>query len=182
MACRRRAASDSASTGSPWFSRAATTSATSSSFPLCGNGLRSSRRGAPDGLDHVGEDVVERACGRPIDRRTDLLDRRLAVERVLDAESVDLVVGDEAQLRPGAGELADPLRQLDDRHALGGADVEHGAGKLGALHQAAQRPDRVGDVAERPGLRTVAVPWTFVTIVWTGCSTIRRTPTAAARW
>ena len=29
---------------------------------------------------------------------------------------------------------------------------------------------------------TVSVPWTFVTIVCTGCSTIRRTPTAAARW
>ena len=29
---------------------------------------------------------------------------------------------------------------------------------------------------------TVSVPCTFVTIVWTGCSTIRRTPTAAARW
>ena len=29
---------------------------------------------------------------------------------------------------------------------------------------------------------TVSVPWTFVTIVCTGCSTISRTPTAAARW
>ena len=29
---------------------------------------------------------------------------------------------------------------------------------------------------------TFSVPWMFVTSVCTGCSTIRRTPTAAARW
>ncbi len=29
---------------------------------------------------------------------------------------------------------------------------------------------------------TTSVPWTLVSIVWTGCSTISFTPTAAARW
>src|SRR2546421_10509524 len=54
-------------------------------------GSRDFRRG-PDVVDHIGEDSVQVAGGTPPDRLSDLLDRRLTVERVLDSEAVDLVV------------------------------------------------------------------------------------------
>ena len=53
----------------------------------------------PRERDHVREDLVERPLRRPADCGADLLDRRNAVERVLDPEPVDPVVRNGDELR-----------------------------------------------------------------------------------
>ena len=47
---------------------------------------------------NVASQTIQAALGLPADRGADLLDRRLAVERVLDPVAVDLVVRDEDEL------------------------------------------------------------------------------------
>ena len=71
-------------------------------FWALGERLVDDRR-RPDVRDHVGEDLVERPRRLPADRAGHLLDRRLAVEHVLDALPVDLVVRDVDDVGVGAG-------------------------------------------------------------------------------
>src|SRR5262245_42987596 len=107
--------------------------------------------------DHVGKDAVEVPLGHPPDRLADLPDRRLAVEGVLDALLVDLVVRDEDDLGVAAGRLLHAVGEVEDPHALRGADVEDVARDLARVHQPREGADRVGDVAERARLRAVTV-------------------------
>src|SRR4051794_13798982 len=82
----------------------------------------------PDVLDDVGEDRVEGARVMPADLRADLLDRRYAVQHVLDAEAVDAVVGDELDGGARVRQRDDLLRKVEDADAVGGADVVDLAG------------------------------------------------------
>src|SRR5690242_16517505 len=95
--------------------------------------------------------------GAPGDRAGDLVDRRLAVEHVFDPLSVDLVVGDVRELRARLRQLADALRKLEDRDALGRADVEDLTRDLAGVHQPLKPANRVLHVAEAARLRAVTV-------------------------
>src|SRR3954470_15152815 len=117
---------------------------------LSGDG-RSPRR------DHVREDSVEVVLGSPPDSRPDLLGRRNPVEHVLDSLAVDAVVGDEDLLRGRARGGEDTVGQRADGDPLGRADVEDLAADGALVHQAFQRADRVGNMAEAPRLSAVAM-------------------------
>src|SRR4051812_17079378 len=108
-------------------------------------------------VDHVIEDPTHVEGRPPSGSRLDLPNRRLPVEGVLDSDSVDLVVGNKAELGTGAGQLADTLREVEDLDPIGGADVENLARDRVLVHQAVQRPNRVGDVTERASLRPVTM-------------------------
>ncbi len=108
-------------------------------------------------LDHVGEDLVERAGRLPADRAGDLVDRGLPVEHVLDPLAVDLVVRHIDDLRGRARQLDHAPRELVDRDALGRADVQDLARHRRRVHQPRERADRVLHVAEAARLRAVAV-------------------------
>src|SRR5438067_5749250 len=118
--------------------------------------LELGRRGASV-LDDIGDDLVERPRRAPADRGADLVDRRLAVERVLDPEAVDLVVGDEDAVRLRARPREHAVGELEDADAFGRADVVDLAADRPVVHQLLQRADRVLDVAEGARLRAVAV-------------------------
>ena len=108
-------------------------------------------------VDHVGEDLVERSLGLPADRGGDLLDRRDAVEHVLDPLSVDAVVLDVLELRRRAGRGDHALGEVDDPDPLLRADVVDLARGGLLAHQADQRAHGVLDVAEAARLVPVAV-------------------------
>ncbi len=108
-------------------------------------------------VDHVLEDPVEVEVRLPADRALDLLDRRHAVEHVVDPEPVHLVVRDVHELRLRAGQLEHALRELQHGDPVPRADVEDLTDSRGLIHQPLQGTDRVLDVAERPRLRPVAV-------------------------
>ena len=108
---------------------------------------RSRRRGSRRG-DRVGAHPIAAA---------DLLDRRLAVEDVLDTELVDLLVGDELDLRLRVGEGQHSMREVEDAHSLRRADVEDLPRGLGPLHETVNCPNGVLHVAERAGLHPIAV-------------------------
>src|SRR5262249_31339086 len=97
----------------------------------CASGRRSAsrpslRRGGLAALvaDDVGEDFVQVERRLPADGGVDLLDRRLAMQHVLDAEAVDVLVRDELELGRGTGRLEDTSGELEDADPLRGPDVE----------------------------------------------------------
>ena len=101
---------------------------------------------------NVGDDAVEGEFGLPAADASDLGAVRGAVEHVLEARFICLVVGNDLDLRFAMELSDDGLRELADRDAVRAANVQNLAERRLAVGEEPERADRVGHVAETAGL------------------------------